>query len=157
MTPQRMTPDGASPGFGGAPGPGARGSVRTAQVASVISRAVQMEIQRGIGDPRVRGLVTVLGTDVSADLEEASVRVSVLPGEYGPLAVQALNHAQGHFRKALLHETRMRRVPRVRFCLDDSLKRAAAVDQALRQAGEGADLQPPDEHRDQHSESSRED
>lgn len=111
-----------------------RGSVRVAQVASVIGRAVQMEIQRGISDPRVRGMVTVLGTDVTPDLEDATVRVTVLPGEYGPLTVQALNHAAPHFRKALFEETSMRRVPRVRFTLDDTLKKAAAVDLAIRHA-----------------------
>ncbi len=93
-----------------------------------------MEIVRGISDPRVRGLVTVLGTDMSHDLEDATVRVSVLPGEYGALTVQALNHAISHFRKVLFQETSMRRVPRLRFALDDTLKRAAAVDLALRQA-----------------------
>lgn len=138
--------------------PGARGGVRIAQVASVISRAVQMEIQRGIADPRVRGLITVLGTDITPDLEDASVRVSVLPGEYGALAVQALNHAQGHFRRVLLKETRMRRVPRVRFALDDSLKRAAAVDMALRDANATGDAQDaPSTPSDQHSEPPRED
>jgi ribosome-binding factor A len=57
---------------------------RAAQVASLLQRIVQGEIQRGIADPRVRGLVTVLGVDLSQDLEDATVRVSVLPGELGP-------------------------------------------------------------------------
>ena len=56
----------------GAPrAPGHKG----AQMASLIQRIVQMEILRGIADPRMRGLVTVLGVDMAADLEEASVRV----------------------------------------------------------------------------------
>ena len=80
---------------GGAPrAPGHKG----AQLASLVQRIVQMEIQRGIADPRMRGLVTVLGVDVAGDLEDASVRVSVLPGEFGPLVVQALNHAAAHLR-----------------------------------------------------------
>jgi ribosome-binding factor A len=152
-----MTPHGTSPDAHGGFAPVPRGSHRAAQVASVISRAVQMEIQRGMSDPRVRGMVTVLGTDLSPDLEDACVRVSVLPGEHGALTVRALNHAHGHFRKVLLEETRMRRVPRVRFELDESLKRAAAVDLALRQAAEerGADpgTEPPS---DPHNESRRE-
>lgn len=152
-----MSPHGTSPDPYGGLAPVPRGSHRAAQVASVICRAVQMEIQRGMADPRVRGMVTVLGTDLSPDLEDACVRVSVLPGEHGVLTVQALNHAHGHFRKMLLKETRMRRVPRVRFELDDSLKRAAAVDLALRQAadarGDDPGLEPPS---DPDSESRRE-
>ncbi|MBL9141216.1 MAG: 30S ribosome-binding factor RbfA [Phycisphaerae bacterium] len=144
--------------MGGGRVPGQRTSYRSAQVSSVISRAVQMEILRGIVDPRVRGLITVLGTDLSSDLEDASVRISVLPGEYGVLAVQALNHAHGHFQKTLLKQTRMRRVPRIRFVLDETLKRAAAVDLALRQAAGADDVaEPQDNPSDPHSESPRED
>lgn len=161
MTPHGTSPDplhGLPHGGHGGHRPNPRAGVRSAQVASVISRAVQMEIQRGIADPRVRGLITVLGTDLSPDLEDASVRVSVLPGEYGSLAVQALNHAAGHFRKALLKQTSMRRVPRVRFVLDDTLKRAAAVDLALRQAsGAVGPSDAPDNPLEPDNESTRED
>jgi len=71
---------------------------RAAQLCTLVQRIVQTEIQRGIADPRVRGMVTVIGVDPSADLEEATVRVSVLPAEFGPLAVQGLNHAAAHLR-----------------------------------------------------------
>ncbi len=153
MTRHEHSPD----PIGGGRIPGQRTSHRSAQVASDISRAVQMEIQRGIADPRMRGLVTVLGTDLSPDLEDCSVRISVLPGEYGTLAVQALNHANGHFRKMLLKETSMRRVPRVRFVLDDTLKRAAAVDLALREAaGSDEESDAKDNTSDPNSESPRE-
>jgi ribosome-binding factor A len=117
-----------------------------------------MELVRGVSDPRVRGMITVLGTDISSDLEDATVRVSVLPGEYGALTVQALNHAVPHFRKMLLKETSMRRVPRLRFSLDETLKRTAAVDLALRQAADDADQDPgtPGTSSDTDSESNRE-
>ena len=114
---------------------------RAAQVCTLVQRIVQTEIQRGIADPRVRGMVTVIGVDPSADLEEATVRVSVLPAEFGPLAVQGLNHAAAHLRRAVLEGSRVRQAPRLRFVLDDSLKRAAALDAAMRAAaaesGEG--------------------
>lgn len=147
-----MTPGGAHPhghgdhhghhGHRGHHGP--QGGHRPAQVSSLIARTVQMEILRGLSDPRVRGMVTVLGVELSQDLEDATVRVSVLPGEFGALTVQALNHAAGHFRKTLLEETRMRHAPRVRFALDESLKRAAAVDSALREAAEQSGAEHPD-------------
>jgi ribosome-binding factor A len=115
---------------------------RAAQVASLLQRIVQGEIQRGIADPRVRGLVTVLGVDLSQDLEDATVRVSVLPGELGPLAVQGLSHAAAHFRRAVREGARLRHVPRLRFELDESLTRAAALDAAVRAA---AGAQPDEE------------
>ena len=109
-----------------------------AQLASLVQRIVQTEIQRGLSDPRLRGLVTVIGVDLSPDLDDAAVRVSVLPAEFGPLAVQALQHAAAHLRRAVLEGSRVRQAPRLRFVLDDSLKRAAALDAAMRTAAEDA-------------------
>ncbi len=114
--------------------PGHRGP----QMASLVQRIVQTEIQRGLSDPRLRGLVTVIGVDLSPDLDDAAVRVSVLPAEFGPLAVQALQHAAAHLRRAVLEGSRVRQAPRLRFVLDDSLKRAAALDAAMRTAAEDA-------------------
>lgn len=114
--------------------PGHRG----AQLASLVQRIVQNEILRGVSDPRVRGMVTVLGVDLAADLEDATVRVSVLPAEFGPLAVQGLNHGAAHLRQAVLKGSRIRHAPRLRFALDDSLKRAAALESAMREAAADA-------------------
>lgn len=133
------------PGLPGEPGQRAPGH-RGPQLASLVQRIVQTEIQRGLSDPRVRGLVTVIGVDLSPDLEDAAVRVSVLPAEFGPLAVQALQHAAAHLRRAVLEGSRVRHAPRLRFVLDDSLKRAAALDAAMRTAAEDA-AGTPDESR----------
>lgn len=137
----------------GADGLGERGGGhRLAQLASLVQRIVQMEIQRGLSDPRLRGLVTVIGVDVMPDLEDATVRVSVLPAECGPLSVQALQHAAAHLRRAVLEGSRIRHAPRLRFVLDDSLKRAAELDAAMRtaagdagRAGDTDDEARPDE------------
>lgn len=118
---------------------GGGGSFRGAQLASLVQRIVQQEIQRGIADPRLRGMVTVISVDISADCEEATLHVSVLPGEFGPLSVQALTHAAGHLRRAVLKQSRVRHAPRLRFVLDDSLKRAAAVEAAIREAAPGVE------------------
>jgi ribosome-binding factor A len=112
------------------------GGHRPAQLASLVQRIVQTEIQRGLSDPRMRGLVTVIGVDVAPDLEDACVRVSVLPAEFGPLSVKALSHAAAHLRRTVLKESRVRHAPRLRFVLDDSLKRAAALEAAMREAAD---------------------
>jgi ribosome-binding factor A len=111
-------------------------------MASLIQRIVQMEILRGIADPRMRGLVTVLGVDMAADLEEASVRVSVLPAEFGSLNIQALNHAASHLRRTVLKESRIRHAPKLRFVL----KRAAEVEAAMRAAGGELDGEHDGDH-----------
>jgi ribosome-binding factor A len=50
--------------------------------------------------------------------------------------VQGLSHASAHFRRAVQEGARLRHVPRLRFELDESLKRAAALDAAVRAATE---------------------
>jgi ribosome-binding factor A len=66
--------------------------------------------------------------------------------------VQALQHAAAHLRRTVLKESRVRHAPRLRFVLDDSLKRAAELDAAMRtaagdagRAGDTDDEARPDE------------
>ena len=61
------------------------------------------------------------------------------------------HHAAAHMRRAVLKQSRVRQSPRLRFVLDDSLKRAAAVDAAIREAteGRGTDGHPEDGEQDQ--------
>src|SRR6188508_1792500 len=103
---------------------------RTGQVASVIRRVVQDRLIRGLHDPRVRGLVSVTEVQVTEDLAEAIIRISVLPVENAPLSLKGLRSAAGHLRSELAQAMSSRRAPRLRFELDDSLKRAAVVDAA---------------------------
>jgi ribosome-binding factor A len=53
-------------------------SRRPAQVAAVLHRALQQRLARGLSDPRLQGLVSILDVHVTPDLSHARVRVSVL-------------------------------------------------------------------------------
>jgi ribosome-binding factor A len=120
------------------PPPGGKGS-RTAQVGSLLARTLQERLARGLHDPRYRGLVSILEVRVAPDLADATVHVSVLPAEAGPLSVEALRHAAGRLAADLLRATRLRRIPRLHFRLDDRLKRAAEVEASIRS---GLDAEP---------------
>ena len=58
---------------------------RAQQVVSLIRRAVQVVIGRGLHDPRVRGLISVTKVVMDDDLSQATVYVSVLPQEHAAL------------------------------------------------------------------------
>ncbi len=103
---------------------------------SELRRKVQMVIARGFNDPRIRGLVSVTDVQLSADNAEALVKISVLPAEYGKLAVEGLRSAAGRIQTQLAPTLRIRKVPRFRFELDDSLKRLAALDAAIARSTE---------------------
>jgi ribosome-binding factor A len=100
---------------------------RISRLESAIERAVREVLARGLGDPRVRGLVTVTGVRVLPDLSEARVRVSILPAEGAEVAMHGIVSSAGHIRREVGRLIDTRVLPPLRFELDDSLKREAAV------------------------------
>lgn len=125
-------------------GPSASGSDRITQVAAEIRRAVQAEIARGLNDPRVQGIVSVTEVDVLPDGSEARIRVSVLPAERASLTLSGLRAAAGFLRRRVMDETRIGRVPRLLFEVDERLKRQSALDAALRAEGVAPDRREPE-------------
>lgn len=116
-------------------------SHRPEQVVSLIRRAVQAELLRGVNDPRVRGLVSVTRVTVDPDLAEARIFISVLPDEHAKLAIAGLQSAAIHLQRKIRADLPLRRMPHLRFVLDDSLKKAADVERAVRR---GVDDIAPD-------------
>jgi ribosome-binding factor A len=104
---------------------------RTDKVASVIRHAVQNVITRGLNDPRVRGLVSVTRVDVAPDLADAQVHVSVLPAHFAQLTLRGLDDAAGFIQRQIGPAVTARRLPRLHFRLDETLKQQAALDSAL--------------------------
>lgn len=115
-------------------------SHRREQLASVLRRAVQGVLTRGLGDPRIRGLITVTEVEVSGDRRDAVVRVSILPEEQQSATFQGLCAATLRVQKLVNEQLDVRRPPHLRFQLDERLKKEAAVLSAIRQAV--ADLAP---------------
>jgi ribosome-binding factor A len=85
-------------------------------------------------DPRLTTMVSITRVDVSPDLENADVHVSVMgePGEK-VASLQALTHAAPFLRKELLHRMRIRRIPHLKFHLDESIAEAAHVLDLMKQ------------------------
>jgi ribosome-binding factor A len=114
-------------------------SHRPEQVAATLRRAVQAVLDRGLQDPRVSGMVTVTAVRVSPDLRSATVSVSVYPAERQELTMHGLHSAAAHIRHDISDAVGLRRTPDLTFRLDESLKKQAAVlDAIARATGEGA-------------------
>lgn len=107
-------------------------SHRPNQIASLIQRAVQDAIGRDLHDPRVRGLISVTKVLVDPDISKATVFVSVLPDTHAKLTVHGLQHAAGRIRRHLSRAIQMRRIPVLSFRLDDSIKRQAELEEAIK-------------------------
>jgi ribosome-binding factor A len=109
-------------------------SHRREQIASTLHRAVQQVISKGLQDPRISGMITVTGVEVSPDLKAATVLVSILPADRERLTMYGLRDAAAHIRRQSSDLLAMRKVPDLTFRLDSSLKKQAEVYEAIAKA-----------------------
>lgn len=109
-------------------------SHRPEQIASLLHRAIQDVIAKGLHDPRASGLITITGVEVSRDLRSATVLVSVFPEDRQKLTMHALQHASRHIRRQVSDMVALKQTPDLNFRLDMSLKKQAEVFQALSRA-----------------------
>ena len=119
-------------------------SKRTQQVADEIQRILGDVIQYELKDPRV-GFATVVGVEVSADLQHAKVRVSVMGDEAQRReTMEGLERAKGFMRRQVAQELRhLRFVPELHLVLDTSLDYSLHIDDVLRQVAQEREQHPP--------------
>lgn len=84
-------------------------------------------------DPRLAGgLLTVTRLDVTPDLDQAKVFISVMGQEAGAgEAVKALNKASGHVRTEISRRMHIRKAPRFVFVEDNGAAYAAHINELL--------------------------
>src|SRR5215212_2454160 len=118
-------------------------SKRTQQVGDEIQRVLSEVIQYELKDPRV-GFATVVGVDLSADLQHAKVRVSVLDETQRADTMEALERAKGFIRRRVAPELRhLRMVPELHLVLDTWLDYSLHIKEVLRQVEEERRTNPP--------------
>lgn len=106
-------------------------SRRTLKAAEAIREVVASAILTEIRDPRIRD-VTVVGVEVSPDMREAKVMVSVMGDEtQQQLSVRGLQNSAGFLQSKISNRIETRYTPRLTFVLDKGLKNAAAVGEIL--------------------------
>jgi ribosome-binding factor A len=131
-------------------------SRRAQKVAQAIREVVSMAILAELKDPRIQD-VTVTYVEVSGDLRHAKVHVSVMGNEtHQKLSLRGLDSAAGFLQSKIARQIELRYTPRLKFVLDQGVKRSIEISQILRQvlpqptaadAGEPApeDAVPPGE------------
>lgn len=109
-------------------------SHRLEQVASSLHRAIAATIGKGLGDPRIRGLVSVTRVDVSPDMRHADVYVTVLPEQHEKLTLEGLKAGEVHLQNLVKPQLPMRLMPHIHFKLDNQLKKEMSVLKAITEA-----------------------
>ena len=90
------------------------------------------ELLRGIKDPRVSKLLSIVKVDVTGDLSYATVYVSAIEGfETTVNSVKALKGAAGYLRRELGMRLKLRKVPELRFVADDSIEQSANISKII--------------------------
>ena len=87
---------------------------------------------REIKDPRFNSLmVTVIDSEVSADLKHAKIFVSIL-GEEKDQMLEILKNSAGFLRSLISTKTSLRTMPALHFFLDTSLDSAMKIENILK-------------------------
>lgn len=95
------------------------------------------DIMRGLKDPRVQGMLSIVRVEVTNDLSYAKVYVSSMDGiEQAKIAVQGLKSAAGYARRELGGRLHIRHVPELVFIATDSIEYSAEINKMLEELKE---------------------
>ncbi len=92
-----------------------------------------MAILTELRDPRVKN-VTVLGVEVAPDMREAKVVVSIMGNKtQQATSLRGLQNSAGFLQAKIADRIDTRYTPKLKFVLDDGVKKSMAVSQILEQ------------------------
>ncbi len=103
---------------------------RNRRVADVVQQAIAILLQQKSHDPRFQG-VTVTAVDVSSDLHQAKVFITLPEAAEVKETLKALNSAVGYFRSELAREVVLRSVPKLTFIYDESVSHGHRISELL--------------------------
>ena len=119
-------------------------SHRTQRVAEAIREVVSQAILFELADPRIKG-VTVLKAEVTGDLRNATVHVTVMGTDSEQeLALRGLRHAAGFLQSRVAARLQTRYTPTLSFKRDDSVKKSIEISRLIDEALASDRRSPPE-------------
>lgn len=114
-------------------------SRRVLKAAEAIREVVSLGILMDLKDPRVEH-VTVTGVEVTPDMREARVKVSIMGDETKQrLCLRGLESSAGYLQQKIAKRIDTRYTPRVKFEIDQGVKKSIEINEILRR------VLPPDD------------
>ena len=106
---------------------------RQERVSEMMREELSLLIGAELTDPRLaEAMVSVTDVQVSQDLRNARVYVEhVLPSALSGEVLQALRHAEGYLRQAVVENLELRFVPMLTFHIDETNERGRRIDTLL--------------------------
>lgn len=106
--------------------------LRANRVAEQMKKEIGEILTRKIKDPRV-GFVTITDVEVTGDLQQAKVFISVLGDEQEKKeTLLGLSKANGFIRSEIGHRIRLRKTPEITFEFDEAYEYGSRIDTLLR-------------------------
>ena len=110
---------------------------RSERMGDEIKRILADLISQKLNDPRITSAVTITGVRLTNDLSTARVYYSVFgDDEARENAKDAFKSAGSFLRRELASQLRSRKVPRLIFEEDNTLRESEAIDQLIRRVRE---------------------
>ncbi|MDH5711355.1 MAG: 30S ribosome-binding factor RbfA [Gammaproteobacteria bacterium] len=106
---------------------------RSQRMAEQIRRDLADIVRDELKDPRM-GFVSFTEVKLSRDLSNAVIYCSVIEEDKRQETLETLNRAAGFLRSQLAAVMRTRIVPVLKFIIDDSVARGAAMEDLIRRA-----------------------
>ena len=101
------------------------------RIATIIRKNIAEIIQFQVKDPHL-GFVSIPEVRVSKDFSYATVYVSFFKDEDIEPSLEVLNKAKGFIRSELASKMDTRRVPEIRFVLDEGYKKEERIAELLK-------------------------
>lgn len=118
-------------------------NIRPSRVGEQIKKELGQIIGQELKDPRI-GFVTVTGVDVTGDLQQAAIYISVLgDADSREDTLTALEKAKGFIRSEIGKRIRLRHTPELSFKVDESIQYGNRIEKLLKEVK--TDGQPQDE------------
>ncbi len=112
-------------------------SLRGERLSAEYQKAVYEVISKKLKDrsAAIRGIISVTKADVSPDLKNAKIYISVLAGseEANAAAFEAIQSNAGFIRYELAHMMQMRTVPELHFIRDDTMEYGDKIDRIIKE------------------------
>lgn len=111
-------------------------SVRSNRVAEQMKKELGEIIGQKVKDPRI-GFVTVTDVDVTGDLQQATIFISVLGSDSQKEdTLKGLTKAKGFIRTEIGQRIKLRKTPEIDFEFDESVAYGNRIESLLRQVNE---------------------
>jgi ribosome-binding factor A len=95
---------------------------RQEKVCRVVKEAVSSAIQ-GLSDPRIEGIVSVTRVEMSPDLRNSDVYLSIMGSSNEVKTYEAIKHARSRIQSVLADTLQSKFCPVLHFHIDDKFKK----------------------------------